>query len=658
MTQNVDLQVKVKFIVDPKDLQAALSGGGSGGPGGGSVGRSGATKGAQSPPHAGEAGASGLAIPRLKLAPGYTQSMRDLSRALEIQGVRALNFGTNISKLRLPPGFLDQVKGLNKILVEQGKIDATAEEKRVKAGKQRLDDLIKIEALTDRMATKKKRIADSEAQAAAQSLRKSQLSGRKAGKGYGSEGMFAAGTSPIMQGLAWQSLFATGDILGPMSFAPMALYQNYSLKRQRRNRGFDLGAGSDLAKAAGVGDTGQIATAGHALAAIRRNQALSPEEREKRMAQVDIMSAGRVRGRLGRGIEMFEAGQVGGGAVRALGGVVGAIGGVASVATGAVAGVGALVMALNHLDDRMKDSVNNIRAITDSMEEARRTQRRSEQMEFEGGMAGSQGTDLSVLERAGLSGKFTPQMRSGLAKIGRAAGPEKMKALVGPMLQAARMFDLQPEDVLGEVLQSGAYRQPTERMLARMPLILANSVNAIPARRREMRAMWAKRTPEWTSSGTAFGDMAEISRSAAAYAEGAKLDRGMGWDATRKAEIKRLEEEAAKLPLGDAVGRETLNMKIKSIAQPEGTLTRSLANDPLFLQKQDMYSRNSLALEKLTEQLQKSSPITKGLSAVAGEVTGGLWETQSAKRDRTLYEQKFAEWVVQQMRQMGAGDRQ
>jgi hypothetical protein len=148
-----------------------------------------------------------------------------------------------------------------------------------------------------------------------------------------------------MQGLAWQSLFATGDILGPMSFAPMALYQNYSLKRQRRNRGFDLGAGSDLAKAAGVGDTGHIATAGHALAALRNNAALSPEEREKRMAQVDIMSAGRVRGRLGRGIEMFEAGQVGGKGMQALGRRVGDLGGVSSVALGAATGLGAIAIA-------------------------------------------------------------------------------------------------------------------------------------------------------------------------------------------------------------------------------------------------------------------------------------------------------------------------
>jgi hypothetical protein len=660
MTQNVDLQVKVKFIVDPKDLQAALSGGGSSA----SAGSSGSPGG-----HVGPGGPTAPGQGTGRRAGGSRQS-QNADALSEIDKAKAAALKYSSAMQAYQKEYQKQLSHLpfNEVVLKKSMVKMQAIGDRVKRMSpefQKHFDEVMTDLTGSIVAGAKAGAQEAIKKAANAAAGKGPTAARvaagpkpKVGKGFGSEGMFAAGTSPIMQGLAWQSLFATGDILGPMSFAPMALYQNYSLKRQRRNRGFDLGAGSDLAKAAGVGDTGQIATAGHALAAIRRNQALSPEEREKRMAQVDIMSAGRVRGRLGRGIEMFEAGQVGGGAVRALGGVVGAIGGVASVATGAVAGVGALVMALNHLDDRMKDSVNNIRAITDSMEEARRTQRRSEQMEFEGGMAGSQGTDLSVLERAGLSGKFTPQMRSGLAKIGRAAGPEKMKALVGPMLQAARMFDLQPEDVLGDVLQSGAYRQPTERMLARMPLILANSVKAIPARRREMRAMWAKRTPEWTSSGTAFGDMAESSRSAAAYAEGAKLDRGMGWDATRKAEIKRLEEEAAKLPLGNAVGRETLNMKIKSIAQPEGTLTRSLANDPLLLQKQDMYAKNTLALEKLTEQLQKSSPMTKGLSAVAGEVTGGLWETQSAKRERTLYEQKFAEWVVQQMRQMGAGDRQ
>lgn len=270
-------------------------------------------------------------------------------------------------------------------------------------------------------------------------------------------------------------------------------------------------------------------------------------------------------------------------------------------------------------------------------------------------MAGAQGSDLSVLARAGLTGTFTPQMRSGLAKIGRAAGPEKMKALVGPMLQAARMFDVQPEDVLQEVAQAGAYRMPTDKMINRIPILLASSLKAIPQRRKEMVEMWAKRGPEWTSSGTAFGDYAEIARSAAAYAEGKKVERGMGWDATRKSEIKRLEEEAAKLPLGDFVGRSTINMKIKSIAQTEGTLTRSFANDPLFFQKQDMYAQNTLALEKLTEQLERSSAITKGLSAGVGYVSGGLWESQSAARDRALYDKLRAEWLVQQM---GSGDRQ
>ena len=579
--------------------------------------------------------------------------MQALTRALTAQTV-ALNSRTR-----------ELISSKNSELKVEGQIarfkvqEELAEDKRhrseMKRRADRMQEVLDAENLAKRIDAERKRRLDKAAQDEAQALRNSQLSARRVGKGYGSEGMFAAGTSPIMQGLAWQSLFATGDILGPMAFAPMALYQNYSLKRQRRNRGFNLGAGSDLAKAAGVGDTGQIATAGHALAALRANTALTPEERERRMAQVDIMSAGRVRGRLGRGIEMFESGQLGGGAVRALGGVVGALGGVASVATGAVAGVGAFVMAMNHLDERMKDSVNNIRSITDSMETARRTSRRSEQLDFEGAMAGSQGSDLSVLARAGLTGTFTPQMRSGLAKIGRAAGPEKMKALVGPMLQAARMFDVQPEDVLQEVAQAGAYRMPTDEMINRIPILLASSLKAIPQRRKEMVEMWAKRGPEWTSSGTAFGDYAEIARSAAAYAEGKKVERGMGWDATRKSEIKRLEEEAAKLPLGDFVGRNTINMKIKSIAQTEGTLTRSLANDPLFFQKQDMYAQNTLALEKLTEQLEKSSPITKGLSAGVGYVSGGLWESQSAARDRALYDKLRAEWLVQQM---GSGDRQ
>jgi hypothetical protein len=432
----------------------------------------------------------------------------------------------------------------------------------------------------------------------------------------------------------------------------MALYQNYSLKRQRRNRGFDLGAGSDLANAAGVGATGQIATAGHALAALRNNAALTPEEREKRMAQVDIMSAGRVRGKIGRGIEMFEAGQVGGGAVRALGGVVGALGGVASVATGAVAGVGAFVMAMNHLDERMKDSVNTIRSITDSMEQAKRTQRRSEQLAFEGAMAGDQGTDLSVLARGGLTATFTPQMRSGLAKIGRAAGPEKMKALVGPMLQAARMFDVQPEDVLGEVFQSGAYRLPNEKMVARIPLILAHSFKANTARRKEMQEMWAKRTPEWASSGTEFGDVAEKARSDIAYSEGQKIRRSMEWDATRFAEIKRLKEERDKFVPGSAeyyAGQERIN----ALAQNEKSLTRNLADDPTFLEKQDISTKNTLALEKLTEQLDKSYMATKALSDALTVATGGLWESQRAARDRAVSDMYEAT-----RRMSGAGDRQ
>jgi hypothetical protein len=291
-----------------------------------------------------------------------------------------------------------------------------------------MQDLLDAEHLAKRIADERKRRADKAAQDEAQALRKSQLSASRVGKGYGSEGMFAAGTSPIMQGLAWQSLFATGDILGPLSFAPMAMYQNYSLRRQRLNRGFNLGAGSDLAKAAGVGGSGQIATAGHALAAIRANTALTPEERERRMAQVDVMSAGRVRGRFGRGIEMFEAGQLGGAATRAIGTRVGQLGGVGNVALGAATGLGAVAMAAINLHRHFVSLAVQTQEATEAARASSRAARLAIQDQAAGDMPGA--ARAAALEKHGMLAMPQRYQSAALRLLQRGADPEQVRELI------------------------------------------------------------------------------------------------------------------------------------------------------------------------------------------------------------------------------------
>ena len=543
MTQNVDLQVKVKFVVDPKDLQAALSGGGSGGaggshggtggsaPGGVPLGGSGAPRssrrrnGAEASPEELHAKyfrearqGMNLYVPAMQAyqreyqrqlnnlpfsATALKKSMfqmklvtEQLSRANpEVQKLFA-EFTAGFAETTLKDAQAGVARGLERAQAKAARAAKTStgpqgaamdplaalHAKRLLQLQQSVGQmvpLLKAEALANermaqglsvsrvdlssaqrRSAIIRNRIAklgpefqqqfdeqlkpfveaavadakDAVSKVLSKSVKGAVTSAAtkqikpKVGKGYGSEGMFATGTSPIMQGLAWQSLFATGDILGPMSFAPMALYQNYSLKRQRRNRGFDLGAGSDLAKAAGVGDTGQIATAGHALAALRNNAALTPEEREKRMAQVDIMSAGRVRGRLGRNIEMFESGQLGGKGMRAFGAKVGELGGVSSVALGAAAGLGAIAIAGYNVEKFLAGFAVQLQEATESARAASRSARLGLQEKAAGDMPA--GARKAALEKYGMLSTPERFQGSALKLLQRGMSKDQVSGLI------------------------------------------------------------------------------------------------------------------------------------------------------------------------------------------------------------------------------------
>lgn len=648
MTQNVDLQVKVKFVVDPKDLQNALSGGVGGGGGGATAA---GAKGGAAP------GAAGLHmpgsnIPRIALPPGFMSQMQALTRALTAQTV-ALNSRTR-----------ELISSKNSELKVEGQIarfkvqEELAEDKRhrseMKRRADRMQEVLDAENLAKRIDAERKRRLDKSAQDEAQALRKSQLSARRVGKGYGSEGMFAAGTSPIMQGLAWQSLFATGDILGPMSFAPMALYQNYSLRRQRRNRGFDLGAGSDLAKAAGVGDTGQIATAGHALAALRANTALTPEERERRMAQVDIMSAGRVRGRLGRGIEMFESGQLGAG-TQAVGALVGALGGVGSVALGAVAGLGAAGMALKVFDDRMKETVSSIHAMTNQIDAQRRASRLSLQENMEKGLAGDLGADLSALERAGISRELSPGMRGQAAAAVRSFGGDRAKLLLQLSEKAATLYDTTPEEAMQALIAGGAGRGSAEAASKRVPQIMATAFRATGDVRRTMRARW-----DTGVAPTEIGGFAEKYRGDVAYSEGKTFERFFNNAREVRLKIERLKKheqffadlERGKMPEGmDAAAFKAINFVLpervkgfgaakwaagaeRRILQSEISRTRTLAEDPGIDARNEAVRGVLQDMKTQDEIIMKQIGIFQALSTAIDTASAGLWETQMTKKTK------------------------
>jgi hypothetical protein len=360
------------------------------------------------------------------------------------------------------------------------------------------------------------------------------------------------------------------------------------------------------------------------------------------MAQVDIMSAGRVRGRLGRGIEMFEAGQLGGTATQGLGRLLGTLGGVGAVATGAAAAVAVYVTALDTFGKRAAESVQNIRAVTDAIETAGRTTARSKQLAFEQSMGGEEGADLSVLERAGVTTTFTPRMRGHLASIGRAAGPEKIREVTSASAQAAKLFDTTPEEVAAAIFESGAYRQPKDVMRQRIPNLLGRRFKATGAQREKMRNLWAARGADWTpeSAGTMFGDLAESSRADAAYSAGKDVQRGLDYDKNRLAEIARLFAEQEKL--GPGAEKHALGSRISSLQQGGMSLTRNVANDPIFMQKQDQLLKDSQAIENHTEQLEKQAQATKNLSDAMTTLTFGLWESRSEALRKELREQTEA----------------
>ncbi len=703
MTQNVDLQVKVKFIVDPKDLQAALSGGGAQSKGAGGSGGGGPPGSAPASPQS--IANAQLAAARLQQVTARTaqQAMLAAARLHQLTAKTAQQQQAAASQAQLAAARLQHATARTaqqqQAAASQAQLAAarlqqvtarTAQQQQAAASQAQLT-AAKIQ-LTNAQTAQRTQQTAAQAQLAAaklqlttaqtaqrtqQTVAQSQLAAvklqlaqgqlalqgtqqqmaairlqrlqqqppprppaQKVGKGYGSEGMFAAGTSPIMQGLAWQSLFATGDILGPMSFAPMALYQNYSLKRQRRNRGFDLGAGSDLANAAGVGPTGQIATAGHALAAIRNNAALSPAEREKRMAQVDIMSAGRVRGRLGRGIEMFEAGQLGGKGMQTAGLAVAALGGVSSVALGVVAGLGAVAMSLKVFDDRMKASVESIRAGTAANDEQRRSSRRGLQEQMEKGLAGDLGADLAALESAGISPDLTPGMRGLAARAVRSSGGDAAKRLMATAEKAAKTYNMTPESAMEALLQARAGRLPADALDRRAPNIFAKEVGATAGRRVQMREAWTAGAP-----ATGYGAFAEEYRGDVGYAEGRNFERFFSNQervrnriAEIKSKIKQNEEMRSKGLLSyNPDELFTLPLELKAL-KTETNITRSLAKDPLAIENAMNFRKQIEAVNKFSEKISGQNGFITFISTMTDVMSLGVWESLTAEKLRKIKE--------------------
>jgi hypothetical protein len=162
-----------------------------------------------------------------------------------------------------------------------------------------------------------------------------------------------------------------------------------------------------------------------------------------------------------------------------------------------------------------------------------------------------------------------------------------------------------------------------------------------------------------------FGDLAESSRADAAYSAGKDVQRGLAYDKNRLAEIDRLFAEQEKLGpgaggaskalkgLGLAVEKinpnaewvakkHALGRRISSLQQGGMSLTRNVANDPIFMQKQDQLLKDSQAIENHTEQLEKQSRATKELSDAMTNLTIGLWESRAEALRKELREQTEA----------------
>jgi hypothetical protein len=275
-----------------------------------------------------------------------------------------------------------------------------------KQSEARYNDLLKAEALQKRMADRK---AKQDRIDEATRRRQDSMTG-KTGRGYGSEGMFAAGTSPIMQGLAWQSLFMSSPVLGPMSFAPMAMYQNFSLRRQRMNRGFNTGAGTGLSQALGGENW---ASAAHAMAAVDKTR-LSPQEKERHRQTIDIMSAGRIRGGVSRKLDAWESGI---GPASGIGKAIGALGGVATVALGASMGLAAVGFAAANLNAKAAELARSLAEAANEAGSARRGANLGRADTTFAGL-GSSGAMMSLLAAKGVAGaNIPPRLLAPVAKM-------------------------------------------------------------------------------------------------------------------------------------------------------------------------------------------------------------------------------------------------
>jgi hypothetical protein len=153
------------------------------------------------------------------------------------------------------------------------------------------------------------------------------------------------------------------------------------------------------------------------------------------MAQVDIMSAGRVRGRLGRGIEMFESGQLGGKGMQAAGARIGAMGGVGSALLGVSAAAGMAAIALVNMNSMSAQLAGTFAETANS---ARDIIRASKNAAADAAMKDAPNTRAGkvFLEKKGLLDISPEYQASAISLARRGMKPETIRTVIGKLENA------------------------------------------------------------------------------------------------------------------------------------------------------------------------------------------------------------------------------
>jgi hypothetical protein len=454
------LPVKVRFVAETaqmeKDLSAAVARGVSGSSSGSAP--------------------AGWSLPKITLPPGMLQNIKALTDALEGQAKRANASASKIVKDKA--AYIKTDNALSKMLVAGEDWELTRRE-------QNAERAAKVDDLLSRMSEKRRKRAEKE-QAL---LRRNGAAAGKTGRGYGSEGMFAAGTSPIMQGLAWQSLFMSSPLLGPLSFAPMAMMQNFSIRRQRRNRGFNTGPGTALSQDAG-GE--QWLSAAHAMEAINKSK-LSEEKKEGHRKTIDIMAAGRVRGGLARKVDAWESGV---GPASSVGRAVGAIGGLGTVALGAGMALAAAAKMFVTAAEKTKESA--VRVASTAVTRARELEEanRSHALGSHGKMLGKEGSDLALLASVGANAGPGGKTAEYASLLRQGASKEQATEIMGTILNASARGAGSAEELTQAVVSSGMVGRASPQRIANMlPKLLGLSMQGQRAYKARMEGGGGINTP-------------------------------------------------------------------------------------------------------------------------------------------------------------------